>query len=63
MILTFVREYLRTHAIPPSLSEIGAATGMVKSVARYHVSVLVKEAKLVRLSSVQAARCVTTNVV
>lgn len=59
-ILEFVREYLRAYVIPPTLDEIGAATGMVKSVVWYHLNVLVDQEQLIRLTDVQAARNITT---
>lgn len=59
-ILAFVREHLRAHVIPPTLDEIGDATGMVKSVVWYHLNILVGQEKLIRLTSVQAARNIVT---
>lgn len=59
-ILDFVREHLRVHVIPPTLDEIGDATGMVKSVVWYHLNVLVEQEKLIRLTTGQTARSIVT---
>lgn len=55
-----MREHLRVHVIPPSIDEIGDATGMVKSVVWYHLNVLVEQEKLIRLTTGQTARNITT---